>query len=147
MLSTAHTIISLPFGLLWQNPWLVFVTAFIFHFFLDAIYHWNIFPHQYRKVSFFLLAGVDVVSGLIIAGLLLGNNVFNITVVAAIAGGNLPDVMQAAWEFLGRPRSNKINFTFLFDLHDKIQWETTTMWKGLIPQFLLAVTIILFILR
>lgn len=139
MLSIAHTIISLPLGVAFTNPFLIFFAAFFMHFVLDTFLHWNIYPHHYKKYPF-LLVGIDVVSGLVLSYLLLENSMFTVSVLAAIAGGNAPDVFHAFWSFLKKdtrkhmPRFIRASFAF----HEKIQWETESPLLGGLSQIVLG---------
>lgn len=139
MLSTFHTIISLPFGLALYNPFLIFVCAFVAHLFSDTLLHWNIYPHHYKKYPFGLVA-LDVLGGIAISYALLGNYVLSISILAAIAGGNAPDVLHAFWSFLQEPTRKKapawIRHAFAF--HEKIQRETESPSLGLISQIIVG---------
>ena len=140
MLSIAHTLISLPFAVYFENPFLIFIAAFVFHLFSDTLLHWNVYAHRYEKYPSFLVA-VDVIGGVLIAWFLIGNPLFTIPMLAAIAGGNMPDILNAFWDILKRTGHQK-HFKILtpfFDWHDKLQLETNNMWHGLISQILLTV--------
>lgn len=145
MLSLAHTVISLPLGVFWQHPILVFSLAFVGHFLLDAIYHWNIYPPYHPKFPVFLVF-LDIVGGFVIAWFVVGEDIVSLPILAAIIGGNAPDVAQTLWFLLGKPRSKRFPFlTYLFDVHDRIQWETHSVVKGLIPQLTISFLAILLI--
>lgn len=145
MLSLAHTVISLPFGVFLHNPILIFFLAFALHFALDAIYHWNIDPHQYPSFPVFPVS-IDITAGLIIAWNVVSGDVVSLPILAAIAGSNAPDVAHTLWYSFGKPRSKRFPYiTYLFDLHNRIQWETESIAKGLIPQSILVFIAILLI--
>lgn len=145
MLSLAHTVITLPFGVFLNNPVLIFFLAFISHFILDAIYHWNIHPPHHPKFPIFLVS-LDIIGGLVIAWIIVGNDIISLPILAAIAGSNMPDVAQSLWNLAGKPRNKRLPFlTYFFDLHDRIQWETHSVTKGLIPQLILVLLAILLI--
>ena len=135
MLSIAHTLISLPFAFLFQNPILLFLAAATMHLFADTLLHWNIYPYKFRRYPFELVA-LDVGGGIAIAWLLLGSQFFTLPVLVAIAGGNAPDIFHAFWEFLSPRQKNKVPrwLKKAFHTHDSLQLETTKVGKGLVSQ-------------
>lgn len=147
MLSAAHTIISLPFGLAFANPLLAFISALLMHLVCDMLLHWNIYPQNYKKYPF-ILVGIDVAVGLIISYFLLGNGVFTVPIMAAIAGGNAADVAHALWKFL-LPQKRKDapgGVQAIFYFHEKIQWETESPLLGGLSQVILCTIAIFLIL-
>lgn len=135
MLSLAHTLISLPLGIYFQNPLLIFITAVLLHFVCDMILHWNIYLHHYKKFPYIQVA-LDVIAGPLIAYLFIGQDLFTIPVLAAIAGGNTPDIIHTLWEM-----SKKRRWPWLkpfFHWHHNIQVETNDLLIGLTPQLTLA---------
>lgn len=139
MLSLSHTIISLPFGLIFASPLAAFAGAFIMHLVSDMFLHWNIYPHHYKKYPFFLV-GMDVLSGLVVSYLLLSNTFFTLPVLAAIAGGNAPDVLHAFWSFMGK-KKQQMTPRFVqaaFKFHEDIQWETESPLVGGLSQILVG---------
>ena len=140
MLSLTHTIVSLPFGVYLQNPALIFTTAFLFHLLTDSLLHWNIYPKQYPHFPYKLVT-LDVISGLIAAWLLLGNNIFTPAIVAAITGGNAPDVLHSLWLLRSKTNPPPLWLTWVkpfFTFHHKIQRETDNVIRGLVFQIILA---------
>lgn len=131
MLSLSHTIISLPFGLAFTNPLIIFLGAFLMHLVSDMFLHWNIYPHHFKRYPFFLV-GLDVISGLIASYIILNNSLFTIPILTAIAGGNAPDVLHAFWSFLGKTRQKHapafVQWAFRF--HEIIQRETESPLIG-----------------
>jgi len=142
MLSLSHTIASLPLGIYLQNPYLIFMAAFLLHFILDATLHWNIYPPHHSKFPAFLVS-LDVLGGLLLAWLIVGDNFFTIPVLAAIAGSNAPDIIHSLWELADKPK-NKYTTVILpfFRFHDNIQWETNHVALGLISQIIVIATVI-----
>ena len=140
MLSLSHTVISLPFALIFtNNPLLVFIAAFITHLILDMILHWNIYPHHYKNYPFFLV-GLDVLSGLLVSYLLLHNTLFTLPVLAAIAGGNMPDILHAFWSFMGKKKQKRTPrfVQAAFQFHEDIQWETESPLLGGLSQVIIG---------
>lgn len=150
MLSLAHTIISLPFGLAFTNPFLIFIGAFLMHLVSDMALHWNIYPHHYKKYPFLLVA-LDCASGIVLSILLLGNTAFTIPVLAAILGGNMPDILHAFWSFMGKTRQKRTPklIQHVFAFHENIQWETESPLIGGLSQVIfcsIAISLTLYLL-
>jgi len=147
MLSTIHTIISLPFGIYFTNPILIFVSAVVFHLFADSILHWNIYPDEMKRFPFGQVA-LDVIGGLVIAFAVLGNTTFSLPILVAIAGGNFPDVLHTLWSLLSDSTRHKAPrwIQAVFSFHDALQLETRNVAHGLAPQILLAVVALLIVL-
>lgn len=137
MLSVAHTLISLPFGVYLTNPWLIFFAAALFHLFCDTLLHWNIYPDQMKKYPVLAVA-LDVLGGLVLAWLALGTNIFTLPILAAIAGGNMPDVLHGLWELFGRKKTKATaGWHIIFRWHDSLQKETNQVFPGLASQIIL----------
>jgi hypothetical protein len=147
VLSFAHTLISLPFAFYLDQPVLIFLAAFVFHFFCDSLLHWNIYPDEFKRYPTGLVA-LDVFGGAAVAWALLGQDLFSLTVLAAIAGGNAPDIIHALWEMTGlnKIRSMPTAIHRAFDFHDRIQLETTNIIYGLFWQAVLVATALYLIL-
>lgn len=149
MLSLTHTIVSLPFGIYLQNPTLIFVAAFLFHLLTDSLLHWNIHPKRHPRFPYKLVI-LDVISGLGAAWLLLGDNIIAPAIVAAIAGGNAPDILHSLWLLRSKTNPPPLWLTWVkpfFTFHHKIQRETDNIVRGLVFQIILvalALTLILF---
>jgi hypothetical protein len=146
MLSIAHTIISLPFGYVFQNPLVSFCVAFAVHLYCDHILHWNIYPHKMRKYPFVLVA-LDVFSGLIVAYIVTGSNFLTWPILAAITGGNTPDVLHGLWSFTPKKlqlKAPQVVHTW-FNFHERIQRETDSVSRGLVWQIILSAIAIIII--
>jgi hypothetical protein len=140
MLSAAHTLISLPFTIFLTNPVIIFLAAAVWHIFCDTLLHWNIYPKQFHRYPLALVA-LDISAGLTIAWGLTGANFSSLPVLAAIAGGNLPDVLHGLWDILA-PTQRKswpryIRWCFAF--HERTQLETNNVATGLVFQATLTV--------
>lgn len=145
MLSLSHTLISLPFAFLVDNPASAFLAAFIWHLFCDTLLHWNIYPHTWRRYPIVLVA-LDIVTGLFLAGLVMGDDLLSVPVLAAIAGGNVPDVLHGFWDILTRTQQKSLPkiFRTAFIFHERSQLETTTMVRGLLSQItLISISLVL----
>lgn len=138
MLSFTHTLISLPFGYYFEHPLLAFIAAFVFHLFADTLLHWNLY-HHHRP--FFLFVAIDVTSGLIAAAAITGSSLYTPTVLAAILGGNMPDIIHTLWDLAGaRTRHPLLAWAKpFFTFHQRLQWETLSISKGLASQIILIV--------
>jgi len=146
MLSTAHTIISITLANFSPNPGLVFTQAFVIHFLADAILHWN-FLIDDKKGYPIIPAFFDVTFGLLLAWLIVGPEILTPPYLAAILGGNLPDAIIGLWTLihprLKKPQSKTLKY--FHDFHEDVQWETTKLIKGLVPQ-LATIIICLFLI-
>jgi len=139
MLSLTHTLISVPIGLYIHNPVLAFIVACAVHFLADMLLHWNIYPRDFKRFPFGLIA-LDVLGGLAAAGVMLHREVLQPSVLAAILGGNFPDILQMLWELTPmtlreRPALAWTKPYFVF--HEKIQRETPRIAVGLVSQAVL----------
>ncbi len=139
MLSVSHTIISLPFGLLLNNPFISFCATFCMHLLSDMMLHWNIYPHHYKKYPYIQVA-IDIASGLLLAYALLDTRMFSLPILAAIAGGNAPDVLHGVWSFMpsaAKARAPKWVKSW-FSFHKRIQWETDSPLVGGLSQIIVG---------
>jgi hypothetical protein len=147
VLSIAHTIISLPFGFYLESPIIIFILAAGLHFIGDMLPHWNIYPKNFRRFPYELVA-LDVVGGLLLAFAVAGAEFFTLPVLAAIAGGNAPDVVHSLWVIGGgekNPRKFPAWANHFFRFHHRIQFELASPARGLISQvigILIAVMLI-----
>lgn len=101
------------------------------HLVSDMFLHWNIYPHHFKRYPFFLV-GIDVVSGLLASYFILNNSLFTIPILAAIAGGNAPDIFHAFWSFMGKDRQKRSpkSIQAAFQFHERIQRETESPLVG-----------------
>lgn len=141
MLALTHAVISLPFAFYFENLVLIFIAAFLFHLLADTLLHWNLFPDQAGKY-FWPLVAVDVFGGLVISWLLVGELLFTVPLLAAIAGGLAPDVLHAFWEMLGKKKQRHwLPWAIpYFRFHEKLQLETPQVLPGLVWQIVLLVS-------
>jgi hypothetical protein len=138
MLSFTHTIISLPLGVHLSNPLIIFLLAIALHLIADMFLHWNIYPQLYKRFPYGRVA-FDVLGGLAVAFLLVGNDIITLPILAAIAGGNAPDAAHSLWLIADGERHPEkwprwVNAIFGF--HHNIQRETPSITKGLISQII-----------
>lgn len=147
MLSATHTLISLPFGFYLDHPLIIYISAILLHFIADSFLHWNIFPFQFSRYPYALVA-IDVFSGLVLAWIFTGERFMTIQITAAIAGGNTPDVLQELWHKVS-PELKRRFPGWIFRLarfHEHIQLETLNVGKGLTWQVIFVV-ITIFLIR
>lgn len=139
MLSISHTIISLPLGIIFQNPIIAFVAAFYMHLVCDHLLHWNIYPHKMKRYPFEWVA-LDVIGGIFFSYLIMGQQFFSLSILAAIAGGNMPDVLHGIWSFLRPSQQQKFPLWVhtWFTFHERIQRETDSVPAGLVSQVTLS---------
>lgn len=144
MLAFTHTVASLWLGVYFNNWVLAFLAAFVWHLFCDTWLHWNIYAWQFKGYPYGLVA-LDIVSGLLVSWLLFGSSLFTLPLLAAIAGGNMPDVLQTIWEKFNLKKEPAWRWAAsFFNFHENLQQETLSPGKGLISQMIiLLVTIAL----
>jgi hypothetical protein len=140
MLALTHTITSAAVGTTVQNAPLALSIAFLLHLFLDTFTHWNFYTHRHRPIL--LLAALDLGGGLALTVLLLGKEVFAAPVLAAILGGNLPDIIT----FGSRLLKKKSDSAFM-RFHERAQWETYSPAWGMLSQAIAIVVSLVFFRR
>lgn len=129
-----------------ENPLIIFAAAFIFHFFCDTLLHWNIYPHHFERYPYGWVA-LDVIGGLVVAGLLLGQTALTLPILAAIAGGNMPDVLSGLWQMISDGAKTKW-FGWakpFFKFHHFVQNETDDITRGLLSQIILGALAVLLV--
>lgn len=131
MLAVTHTLTSAALGVSVANAPLAFGLAFLFHLFADTLLHWNIYVDRHRWPYFW--TAVDVVGGVAVAAVLLGRDILSLPVLAAIIGGNLPDIIAGVFDLAHWRHGPFLRF------HDGLQLETANPWKGLVWQGALIV--------
>lgn len=147
MLSVTHSLVSLPLALYLQHPVTIFLAAVVLHFLADTILHWNIFYDEYKRYPY-AAVGFDVATGGIAAYLLVGTSLPPIAALAAVIGGNAPDILDGIWSFIQSTRYRWL-LAWLqpyFTFHDRLQHETYNKRVGLVTQVglvALAVTLVL----
>lgn len=138
MLGFTHTLVSLPFGIFFDNWLLAGIAAFMFHLFCDTLLHWNIYPQNYPRYPYGLVA-LDVAAGLSASYLVLGQELLAPTFFAALIGGNLPDIMHTLWQLLHLDKVKMLNAAKpFFIFHERIQQETDDRTAGLTSQVILV---------
>lgn len=146
MLAVTHTITSAAIGAHVDSaPW-AFGLAFVFHLFADTLLHWNIYLERHRWPYAWI--ALDVAGGVALAYWLTGDQFFSAPVLAAIVGGNLPDVWASSIELkrkLWLPAGTPRNGPF-FAFHAGLQNETVNPVKGLAWQAVLVVGAVLLVL-
>jgi len=148
MLSFAHTLISLPLAVYFDSPLIIFAAAAVFLLFCDTRLHWNIYPDETSKFPTLAVA-TDVLGGLVAATALMGPAIVSVPVLAAIAGGNAPDILHTSWELLPRAWRRRAPrwLQRAFVLHDGLQEETHNVAAGLVWQvFFIAFAILLLVI-
>jgi hypothetical protein len=146
VLSIAHTLISLPFAIFFENPLLIFVAAAVWHVFCDTLLHWNIYAPDFKRYPVELIV-LDVGGGLVAAWLVMGDALFTLPVLAAIAGGNAPDIVHGVWDLLRPHQRQWLGWARgWFAFHENTQLETTSVWQGLISQIVLSAAAIVLVI-
>lgn len=151
MLAITHTLVSVPIGIYVHQPVYAFALSLIAHLFADTLLHWNIYVDRHRWP--YAWAALDVAAGLAAASWIAPDRFLTPPMLAAIVGGNLPDlwangiavVRRLQTRFMpraaaGRPVTllGRIHQAVL-DFHDRLQYETTSPTRGLVWQLVLSV--------
>ena len=123
MLAVTHIITSAAIGAQVSSTPFAFSLAFLFHLFLDTLLHWNIYIDKHRWPYFWVV--VDVLGGLLATYWLTSEQFFSTPMLAAVLGGNLPDITAGISDLLKRSKGGFLRF------HEGIQNETSSPWKGL----------------
>jgi hypothetical protein len=99
MTATAHALVSAAIAASIPNPAISISLAFVSHFVMDAIPHWD-FGTNWRTRTKFKTGAVaifDTILGFSLAYLLFSGKVEGATLLAAMIAGNLPDWMEAPY--------------------------------------------------
>jgi len=149
MLSTTHTIMSVAIGAQMERAPLAFLTAFLLHLLADTLLHWNIYTDRHRWPYFWAM--LDVCGGIVAAYWIAPDRFFTAPMLAAVVGGNLPDLWANGVDVLRRLRAGLARaqaarrpasslrrlHQSLLDVHDALQYETMSPTRGLAWQVLL----------
>lgn len=149
MLAVTHTIMSVTIGMHVQQPAYAFALAFILHNFADTLLHWNIYVDKHRWPYAWVV--LDVVGALAAAYWLAPDRFLTPAMLAAILGGNLPDIWGNGIIVLRALRARlarrplmrlpsllvRVHQQFL-DFHDGLQYETVSATRGLVWQVVLS---------
>lgn len=136
VLAITHTMTSAAIGASVSSVPFAFALAFLFHLFADTLLHWNIYVDTHRWPYFWV--AVDVFGGLLAAYWLTPEQFFTAPILAAVLGGNLPDIAAGISDLLKRPKGVFLRF------HEGLQNETLSPARGLAWQIvLLTVALVL----
>ena len=143
MLAVTHTVASAAIGAHVQSVPFAFGIAFLFHHLADTLLHWNIYTDRHRWPYAWIV--LDVLGGLLLAYWLMPDQFVTAPVLAAIVGGNIPDIWHGGLDVLARliPHRTQTFRSFYIPLHEKLQNETLSPAKGLVWQAILIVVAVL----
>ncbi len=99
MTATAHALVSAAIAASIPNPMLSIPLAFVSHFVLDTIPHWD-FGTNWRsraKAKTGAVAILDTILGFTVAYFLFAGKVDSIILFLAMIAGNLPDWLEAPY--------------------------------------------------
>lgn len=99
MTATAHALVSAAIASSIPNPSLAISLAFVSHFMMDAIPHWD-FGTNWRaraKAKTGAVAILDTILGFTLAYFLFAGKVDTLVLFLAMIAGNLPDWMEAPY--------------------------------------------------
>ncbi|HDQ22912.1 MAG TPA: hypothetical protein ENN28_02955 [Candidatus Uhrbacteria bacterium] len=111
MFLTVHGTIGILIGQKITSPWLAFILGFVFHYIFDMIPHGDTkAPKKYYNIVYACLAGIFDL--LLLAFLIIfissQTDIFKISVLFAISGSLLPDILQALY-FISREKMFKFS--------------------------------------
>ena len=151
MLETPHVAVGAAIASKIPNPFIAIPLAFVSHFVLEKVPHWN--PHIFSETKRFgrptnksiTIIAIDVTTALITGSLIAWQAMPNIghavTIMAASLVSVLPDLIEAPY-FFWKMRNKTIKSWLNF--HKALQVDTTPFW-GLLTQVLTIVAAILWI--
>lgn len=148
VLAVTHTLVSLPIGAHVESAPAAFALAFLVHLFLDTLLHWNVYIERHRWP--YVWVALDVVGALALAYWLVPDRFFTAPMLAAIAGGNVPDVILGLIDLLrkfGLRRTPKHREHWFIRFHDGLQNETLSPAKGLAWQVAASAAAIWLVVR
>ncbi len=106
MTATAHALVSSAIAASVANPHVALPLAFISHFVMDAVPHWD-FGTNWRsrtKKETGAVAILDTILGFSLAYFLFAGKADGLVLLAAMVAGNLPDWMEAPYYiFFAKP--------------------------------------------
>lgn len=143
MLAVTHTVTSAAIGVQVQSALFAFGIAFLFHHLADTLLHWNIYTDRHRWPYVWIV--LDVLGGLLLTYWLMPDQFVTAPVLAAIVGGNLPDLWHGGLDVLARlvPHRAQTFRSFYIPFHEKLQHETLSPVKGLVWQVALVGIVLL----
>lgn len=142
VLETPHTIVAASIAIKTGNPYLAIPLCFLSHFVLDEIPHWNpnittkkrgvkiVDPKSFKIILSDSL--VALISGLIIAALVLPDMNKAILVILCCFIAVLPDVVEAPYIFLNYKKKWLRSWLFFQKKH---QFKANFIW-GMTTQFI-----------
>lgn len=150
VLAITHTMTSAAIGMHVQSVPFAFALAFLFHLFADTLLHWNIYLDKHRWPYFWV--AMDVLGGLLAAYWLTPEQFFTGPMLAAVLGGNLPDLWAGGLDLRQKLRAKgrsgqsapAMAKDAFYRFHEGIQNETLSPARGLAWQIvLLTVALVL----
>jgi hypothetical protein len=151
MLETPHVAIGAAIATKIPNPYLAIPLAFLSHFVMDRIPHWN--PHLVTETKKYgsptrksvIIIVVDVALSLILGTYLslqaLPDKAHAATIFLACFASVLPDLIEFPYFFL-KVRSKFLNTWLMFQ--KSLQVDTTPFW-GLLTQVITVAAVFLWI--
>lgn len=146
MLETPHVVLGAAIAIKVGNPYLAVPIAFLSHFVLDKIPHWN--PHFYTETNLngtpdkrsIKLAAVDstlaLVTGLFIASQFLPDYNKALIIIVCSFAGVLSDVIKIPYFFLNKRTGF---FKIWTDFERSLQVDTSIV-PGILTQLVVIIT-------
>lgn len=137
MLQLPHTTMGLLLAETVQSP-LAIPLAFISHFILDTVPHWDFFTNGkelllWRKLAILIDFILSLILGILYCILHTDNYSQVVIALSCCVAANLPDVLEIPY-FLGW--QNKLT-SYVLKVQSFLHWRAQLPW-GLLPQLLLV---------
>lgn len=151
MLETPHVVVGTVLATKIGNPALAIPIAFLSHFVLEKVPHWN--PHLNTEKKMYgrptnkttLIVAVDVLTSLTLGGFIasraLPNTALAITILLSGLFSVLPDLIEGPYFFLGQ----ESKFIQKWIAWQKSIQSDTTLIPGLLTQFATIITAFLWL--
>ena len=142
MLLVPHAFAGALIGIKINNPLISLPLAFLSHFVLDIVPHWNPSSKQWKQKNCLPFLATDLVLSIVISALIAykyNSPLIFLNGLVAI----LPDLLQAPNVLF---KNNFFLFTFLRNIQSKIQFHVKNIALGSITQ-ILFVLICIFLLK
>ena len=138
MLIAAHSIVAGYVGEEIGNPFLAFLVGIIIHFILDLVPHYDTTDKGKFTFRQILLIGIDGIVAILLLYYILKDNNYNLSYIAGVIGGILPDLLDNVPLWKKRFRKTKFGKWF-HTLHQIVHQKQPSLVIGLATQIILII--------
>jgi hypothetical protein len=140
MTATAHSLVGASIGSLLPNPYLSIPAAVVSNLLMDLIPHWDTGTgwRQRPRLVTFIMTGIDVILGLILAFLIFYPKTNSLYLISVIFAATLPDYLEAPYLFLGWDFPP---FSWFYRFQSKFHARDGTFW-GIVTQIAIVSPIV-----